>query len=267
MSATTTAQPSSLAAVPKAVWAVVGTLAIATAGLGGALVMRSIDKPAAEPVAAVQPAPKLALADTQPAPQVQAQPEPVAKPAPQVHQQSHTARTQTKAAHTAAATPRPVPAQPQPVMQPQAVAQAPAPIPVTPVESRPVAICSTCGVVEAVTEVKEKAAQGSGLGAVGGAIAGGVLGHQVGGGSGKKLMTGLGAVGGGLAGNEVEKRMRATTAYDVQVRMEDGSVRTLRRAEPVAVGTRVQVDGQSMRVSGGNRSGEPRAIRTSGNPV
>jgi hypothetical protein len=57
--------------------------------------------------------------------------------------------------------------------------------------------------------------------------------------------------------------VRATTAYDVQVRMEDGSVRTLRRAEPVAVGTRVQVEGNSMRVSSG-RSSEPRVIHTSG---
>ncbi len=261
MSAATSSQtqPSSLAAVPKAMWAVIGTLAIATAGLGGALVARSFDKPA-EPVAAVQPAP---VASAQPAMQAQLQPAPApVQPAPQVQQQSQVAKTKVKPAQQTAST-QPAPAPVQQVQQPQVIAQAPAQYPVTPIETRPAAICSTCGVVAAVTEVKEKAASGSGIGAVGGAVAGGLLGNQVGGGNGKKVMTVLGAIGGGLAGNEAEKHVRATTAYDVQVRMEDGSVRTLRRGEPVAVGTRVQVEGQNMRVSGGGSS-EPRVLRTSG---
>jgi outer membrane lipoprotein SlyB len=259
--------PSSLAAVPKAVWAVVGVLAIATAGLAGALVGRSSDKPA-EPVAAVQPAQTVAAVPPQ---QLQpiAQPEPVEQPAPKVQQQAQVTKPKVKAStqHAAVAHPQPAPApvQPQVVQQPQVVAQAPAPIPVTPVEARPAAICNTCGVVEAVREVKEKAAQGSGLGAVGGAVAGGLLGNQVGGGNGKKVMTVLGAIGGGLAGNEIEKQVKATTAYDVQVRMEDGSVRSLRRAEPVAVGTHVQVEGNTMRVSSRRHPNEPRTLRTSAN--
>jgi outer membrane lipoprotein SlyB len=64
-------------------------------------------------------------------------------------------------------------------------------------------------------------------------------------------MTVLGAVGGAFAGNEIEKRARATTVYDVQVRMEDGSVRTFRRSEPIAAGTKVQAEGTTLRVSGG----------------
>ena len=41
-----------------------------------------------------------------------------------------------------------------------------------------------------------------------GAVAGGVLGHQIGGGSGKKLATVGGAVAGGYAGNQVQKNMQ-----------------------------------------------------------
>jgi hypothetical protein len=61
-----------------------------------------------------------------------------------------------------------------------------------------------CGHVESVRAV-EIAAQPSGVGVVAGAVVGGVLGNQVGGGSGKKLATVAGAVGGGYAGNEIEK--------------------------------------------------------------
>ena len=62
-------------------------------------------------------------------------------------------------------------------------------------------------------------------------LVGGVVGNQMGGGSGKTAMTVLGAIGGGLAGNEIEKRTKASTAFDVQVRMEDGTVRTVRSVD------------------------------------
>src|SRR5690349_1702640 len=48
--------------------------------------------------------------------------------------------------------------------------------------------CTECGVIQSVHEVDAKG-EGTGLGAVGGAVVGGVLGHQVGGGDGKKIMT------------------------------------------------------------------------------
>jgi outer membrane lipoprotein SlyB len=102
-------------------------------------------------------------------------------------------------------------------------------------------VCKTCGVVESVQAVKKKG-EGSGVGAVGGAVVGGVLGHQVGGGRGKDAMTVLGAIGGGLAGNEIEKNVRAETVYTVQVRMDDGSVRTLTQKTAPTVGARVTVD-------------------------
>ncbi len=105
--------------------------------------------------------------------------------------------------------------------------------------------CASCGVVEAVTAVRHEG-EGTGLGAVAGGVLGGVVGHQIGGGNGKKAMTVLGAVGGGLAGNEIEKRQRATTVYQVQVRMADGSLRNVSQAHAIAVGQRVSVDGQHL---------------------
>jgi surface antigen len=45
--------------------------------------------------------------------------------------------------------------------------------------------------------------QGQGIGTMAGAIIGGVIGHQIGGGSGKAIATVVGAVAGGLMGSEV----------------------------------------------------------------
>ncbi|MCE3025400.1 MULTISPECIES: glycine zipper 2TM domain-containing protein [unclassified Salinicola] len=46
-----------------------------------------------------------------------------------------------------------------------------------------------------------------------GAIVGGVVGNQFGGGSGKKIMTAAGAVGGGIAGNQVQGQMQQGDTY------------------------------------------------------
>jgi uncharacterized protein YcfJ len=46
-----------------------------------------------------------------------------------------------------------------------------------------------------------------------GAVVGGLLGNQVGGGNGKKIATVVGAVGGGYAGNQVQGRMQANDTY------------------------------------------------------
>ena len=50
-------------------------------------------------------------------------------------------------------------------------------------------------------------------GSVLGAVAGGLLGNQIGGGSGKKIATVAGAVGGGYAGNKVQENMQAGDTY------------------------------------------------------
>lgn len=51
------------------------------------------------------------------------------------------------------------------------------------------------------------------IGTAVGAIAGGLLGNQVGGGNGKKLATVAGAVGGGYAGNKVQEGMQNRDTY------------------------------------------------------
>ncbi|MCY1534461.1 hypothetical protein D9M68_698340 [compost metagenome] len=50
-------------------------------------------------------------------------------------------------------------------------------------------------------------------GTVLGAVAGGLLGNQVGGGTGKKIATVAGAVGGGYAGNKVQEHMQSSDTY------------------------------------------------------
>ncbi len=97
----------------------------------------------------------------------------------------------------------------------------------TPIVAQAPAVCEVCGKVEAVRTV-EVTAKPSGVGVVAGAVVGGLLGNQVGGGSGKTLATVAGAVGGGYAGNEIEKRTRKSNAYEVDVRLDNGQRRSFR---------------------------------------
>ncbi|SCC91959.1 conserved hypothetical protein [Thiomonas sp. X19] len=110
--------------------------------------------------------------------------------------------------------------------------QAPAPAPQAPV-------CASCGTVVAVTPVQEPG-HANGIGAVVGGVVGGLLGNQVGGGNGRTAATVIGALGGGYAGNEVQKRVNAQTVYRVQVRMDDGQVRTTTLGAAPPMGQRVQ---------------------------
>lgn len=173
---------------------------------------------------------------------------------------------------------------PQGLAAPQAVAEAPAvakterhararkPVPsesgngrTTPLDTQTAAAstCASCGVVEAVRSF-ERRGEGSGLGAVAGGVLGGALGNQVGKGNGRTAMTVIGAVGGGMAGHEIEKRAKSETLYEVKVRMEDGSLRTLTQKSAPAQGSRVVVDGNTLRsAEGTGAGGEPRMMRAS----
>jgi outer membrane lipoprotein SlyB len=88
----------------------------------------------------------------------------------------------------------------------------------------------------------------TGLGALGGAVLGGLAGTQVGNGHGRTAATVIGALGGGLAGNTVEHAVHKATTYDVQVRMEDGSYRNFSyQTDPgLRMGQRVHVSGDSL---------------------
>lgn len=87
------------------------------------------------------------------------------------------------------------------------------------------AVCKNCGVVTSVRIIEHRP-QGSGVGAAGGAILGGILGNQVGGGHGRQLATVAGAVGGAVAGNQIEGHMKTTHSWQVTVRMDNGAKRT-----------------------------------------
>ena len=128
--------------------------------------------------------------------------------------------------------------QPQP--QPQYAAAAPA-----------AQVCSNCGVIEAIHEVNTRA-EGSGVGAAGGAVVGGLLGNQVGGGHGKQLATVLGAVGGAVAGNQIEGSVRATRSYNIVVRLDNGKTRTVHQsaAPNWRQGDRVRVVNGGLRAMG-----------------
>lgn len=106
----------------------------------------------------------------------------------------------------------------------------------------PMTVCSNCGVIESITPVKEEG-KGTALGAVAGGIAGLVVGNQVGGGNGKTIAKIAGAAGGAYLGNKIEKKVRATTHYDIKVRLDNGTEQTVSQDnEPtLAVGAAVQI--------------------------
>jgi outer membrane lipoprotein SlyB len=130
-----------------------------------------------------------------------------------------------------AAAPAPVVREPQPEPEPapRKVTRAPVHKPVQVAEAKPERNwCSNCGNVESVRTITHRA-EGSGLGAAGGAVRGGLLGNQIGGGTGRQLATVAGAVGGAVVGNQVEGNLKATRSFEIRVRLDDGSQRTFRQ--------------------------------------
>jgi outer membrane lipoprotein SlyB len=106
--------------------------------------------------------------------------------------------------------------------------------------------CHNCGTVISTHTYQRPAAKGSGVGIVAGAVVGGLLGNQVGGGNGRSLATVAGAAGGGYAGNVIEKRAHSTTVTRVRVRMNNGSVRTFTES-----GNRRRYAGQHVKIVNG----------------
>ena len=244
----------------KPLWAAVGILGVAVLAMGGGLIYTQT-RPPAQPPAAVAMAPAMTTQTTSavapvPAPAVEASKQDdlvVAPPKPPV----------------VVVKPKPKPIHPAPVpgAAPAVTAAGPAPLAThsagvavasgsaatnggpsaimenAPVVSQPVArpVCTNCGTIESVTPV-ERQGKGSGTGAVAGGVLGAVVGNQIGHGGGRTAATLLGALGGGFAGNAIEKNVRKETVYQVRVRMEDGSTRTVEQASLPAVGSRVTVD-------------------------
>ena len=107
------------------------------------------------------------------------------------------------------------------------------------------AACRECGVVESVTEVKVQG-ETNGVGALAGGATGALVGNRIAGGNNRTLGGVVGAVGGGLIGNAIEKHHRQSIVYDVNVRMEDGSLRTVRESTAPAIGEKVRVESDGL---------------------
>ena len=107
--------------------------------------------------------------------------------------------------------------------------------------------CAACGVVTDVKEVVAKG-EGSGVGAVGGAVVGGVVAHEIFDGRNQGLATIAGAAGGAVAGNAIEKNVKTKKHYEVAVRMDDGTSKTIAYAEAPAwkPGDKVKVAGAKL---------------------
>lgn len=243
----------------KFLWGAVGVLGASTLALGSTLLYQHNRVAQAEAplelVAILSPA-SSALAD-----QVDgagkagnSQTLPAATPAASAKPEAKTLPAPASLGHVVAkVTPHPKPvkvpaAKPEavvPAVTGTAVAVSPAVLP-APAPAPAKVVCAQCGVVEAVTPIQRESANPSGAGAVAGAVLGGLVGNQFGGGDGKALATIAGVLGGGWAGNTVEKRLKKDTVYLVEVRMEDGSLRSIEQATSASVGQHVTVEGNSI---------------------
>jgi outer membrane lipoprotein SlyB len=82
-------------------------------------------------------------------------------------------------------------------------------------------ICEQCAVVEG-TKRETRKGDASGVGAVGGAVVGGVVGKKA---TDSTVGTVGGAAVGGVLGHQIEKRIKRTKVYVTTVTMKDGSTR------------------------------------------
>jgi len=74
----------------------------------------------------------------------------------------------------------------------------------------------------------------------------GLIGNQIGGGTGKTIATVVGAAGGAYAGNQIEQRTRnPNETFRVSIRMDDGNYVTFTESNimNLRIGDRVRVDG------------------------
>ncbi|GAA3603335.1 glycine zipper 2TM domain-containing protein [Gibbsiella quercinecans] len=80
----------------------------------------------------------------------------------------------------------------------------------------------TYGTLVSVRPVKIQGDESSNtIGAVGGAVLGGLLGNTIGGGTGRTLATAAGAVAGGVAGNSVGEVAGRTSGYELEIKTDN----------------------------------------------
>ena len=118
----------------------------------------------------------------------------------------------------------------------------------TPGESQQIAQVRL-GTVIAVQPVEIQASSNTRLEGEGiGAVTGGLLGHQVGGGKGKTIATVAGVLGGAVAGNAVAARHFAQDGLQITIRLDNhaGDIAVTQQTGPkFVVGQRVEVIGGS----------------------
>jgi outer membrane lipoprotein SlyB len=218
---------------PPILWLGAGGLVLVSLAAAAAVALRpSVPEPQMVPLSNAK---NTAMIAPSTAPSTSPATEKVAQTAPAATPQTASVESPHAAKPAAKPVPKAVPKTVKPVVAPEPV--------------RVAAICSYCGVVESVQAVQRKG-QGTGIGAVAGGVLGAAVANQVGHGNGRAAMTVLGAVGGGLAGNEVEKRARSETVFEVRIRFDDGSVRTLEETSAPKVGARVEVQGDKITTVG-----------------
>jgi outer membrane lipoprotein SlyB len=113
-------------------------------------------------------------------------------------------------------------------------------------KARLATLCSDCAIVQR-TRRETRKGDASGVGAIGGAVAGGVVGNKT---TDSTIGTVGGAAVGGLLGHQIEKRVKRTKVYVTTVTMKDGSTRKFETENDPkwGVGTVVEVaDGKLKR--------------------
>ncbi|RDB44090.1 glycine zipper 2TM domain-containing protein [Halomonas sp. DQ26W] len=111
----------------------------------------------------------------------------------------------------------------------------------------------TFGTITALRQVQIQADSrlGGAIGTGGGAVVGGLLGSQVGGGSGRQLATVAGVLGGAVAGTAVEESANRVRAWEMEIRRDDGqNVVVVQKADrQFQAGQRVRMIGSGANVS------------------
>lgn len=100
------------------------------------------------------------------------------------------------------------------------------------------------GTVDSIHMRQNAASNGVGVGAVAGGVVGGLLGNQVGGGRGRKAATVAGVIGGAMIGHEMERNAQGRDAYQIGVRLDNGSYQTIVQdsVADLQIGSRVRVE-------------------------
>ncbi len=211
---------------PKALWIAIGVLAAAVVALGGVLLHQQGQVGSAPP--------PMTIAATSP-PQAPDDFKPDLRPAlPAVPPAGNAPPVPVEAPRVAAA-----PAIQAAGLGPGVAEPAPPP-------------CAVCGRVESVRPV-QRTQPATGVGVVGGGVVGGLVGNQFGHGNGRAATTVIGAVGGGFAGNAIEKHMHKVTVYQVSVRMQDGSLRTVETKTAPPIGKAVTLRKGLLRPADGRK--------------